>query len=327
MVEAVNGQSILLEKLRTNVLPLRHETNIIMALFRRSCYVHKSIFINLETLRNRSLVEIRKELNKIKSRLDEQSSSQPNLIGETKDSAEKLVDGMLQMEQIDRLIETWDQSEENLKNLTTDTKENATSREKITKSAKTYIQEHELRLERSITAIQHFRKDILLVQSVATDKWNHAILEDVFRLIQFFIRIFPKLSRKSKFCQGPIRKLQDDLGSLERLWIKLCEEHKDYIDVSQLEGSGRIPAKSIRELYIFNEISQRVLQGRLILVTESDMQEKANEIRKILKHPTQLARTDKLYKKPSSRAFILPSIRTLKKANTMKLQGQPGIQK
>lgn len=98
--------------------------------------------------------------------------------------------------------------------------------------------------------------------------------------------MFPKLSLKSgsEICLGLLRKLQDNLQAIESLWAKLREKHKDYIDDAQLKGSGRIPAKSIRELYVLNEASQRGFQGRLMLVGEYDMQAKANEIRKILKH-------------------------------------------
>lgn len=78
------------------------------------------------------------------------------------------------------------------------------------------------------------------------------------------------------------------------MWAKLREKHKAHIYVSGLEKSEKITAKSIRELYVLNEISQRVFQGRLMLVTESDKQRKANEIRKISKHPTQLVGIDKL---------------------------------
>lgn len=317
MLEAVNGQSILLERLRTSALPVEDETNIIMALFRRSYPVHQSIFINLEKIRTESLIRIRGALNKIKLGLDEQSSSQPKPIGEAKDSAEKLVNDMLQMEHIDYLIEKWDHSKENLEKLATGTSQNTIPHKEITQSAQKYIREHGLRVEHSIKAIQHLRKDISLVHSVATDEWNHAILLDVFRLIHFFSRIFPKLSLKSgsEICLGPLRKLQDDLQAMESLWAKLREKHKDYIDDAQLEGSGRIPAKSIRELYVFNEVSQRGFQGRLMHVAVSDMQGKANEIRKIFKHPMQLAGIDNIYKKPSSIPFTLPSVRRMKKEN------------
>lgn len=276
MVEAVNGQSILLERLRTNALPIEDETNIIMALFRRSYCVNNSILINLEKCRTDSLCRIRKELNKIKSELDEWSSSQPNLIWAAKDLAEKLLDDMLRIEQIDHLIEKWDHSKEFFEIFATGTSQNILPHKEITKSVQKYIREHGLRVEHSIKAIQHLRKDILLVQSVATDKWNHAILADVFRLIHFFSGIFPKLSLKSgsEISLGPVLQLQDDLQGLESLWAKLREKHKDNIDVSRLEGSGRIPAKSIRELYVLNEVSQRVFQGRLMLVTESGMQRK-----------------------------------------------------
>lgn len=105
MFEAVNGQSILLESLRMSAITVEDETNIIMALFRRSYSVHKSVFINLEKIRTESLIRIRGELNKIKLGLDEQSSSQPKPIGEAISSAEKLVNDMLQMDQTDHLIE------------------------------------------------------------------------------------------------------------------------------------------------------------------------------------------------------------------------------
>jgi len=290
MVEAVDAKSILLEKIQADILPLQDETSIIMNLFRRSRYVNKSIFVKLETLRNQSLVQIRQELNKIKSGLDEQSSSQSNLLREAENTAKKLVDDMLQVEQIDHLIETWDQRREGLKILTMDSQQYTIPQEKITESTEKYMREHELRVNHSIKAIQNLRKDILLVQSVATDKWNHAILEDVFRFIQFFSRIFPRLSERSKFRQGPIGALQKHLESLERLWAMLREKHKDFIDVSQLEDRGKIPAKSIRELYIFNEVSRKVFKGRLILVMEPDMQEKAKEIRKIFKTPNAISR-------------------------------------
>lgn len=191
MFEAVNGQSILLESLRMSAITVEDETNIIMALFRRSYSVDKSVFINLEKIRTESLIRIRGELNKIKLGLDGQSSSQPKPIGEAISSAEKLVNDMLQMDQTDHLIEKWDHNKEELEKLATSTSQNTIPHKEITHCAQKYIREHEIRVEHSIKAIQHLRKDISLVHSVATDEWNHAILLDVFRLIHFFARIFP----------------------------------------------------------------------------------------------------------------------------------------
>lgn len=321
MVEAVDGQSILLAKLRTNALPLQDENKIIMTLFRRSCCV------SFETSRSQTLVQIREELNKIKSRLDEQGSSQLNLIGKAEDLAQKSIVDMLQMERLDHLIEMWDQSEKSLKDFAMSSEQNRTPHDKITKLIENYIRTHKQQVDSSIKIIQYLKMDISLVLSVATDKWNHAILEDIFRLVLFFLATFPKLSEKSKFGQGSMANLRQSLESLEILWRKLCVKHKDFIDVSKLEGSERIPAKSIRELYVFNEVSQRVLQGRLMLVAECDMQEKANEIRKIFKHPVQLAGTDNLHKKGCSRAFTLLSTGRTERANTMILKRQPGFPK
>lgn len=134
MVEVVNGQSILLKGLRTNAFPIEDKTNIIMALFRRSYYVNNSILINLEKGQTDSLCRIRKKLNKIKSELDEWSSSQPNLIWAAKDLAEKLFNDMLWIEQIDYLIEKWDHSKEFFEIFATGTSQNILPHKEITKS-------------------------------------------------------------------------------------------------------------------------------------------------------------------------------------------------
>lgn len=70
---------------------------------------------------------------------------------------------MLQIEQVDYLIEKWDDSKENLEKLATGTSQNMIPHKEITKSAQKYIREHGLRVEHSIKAIQHLKKDISLV--------------------------------------------------------------------------------------------------------------------------------------------------------------------
>lgn len=123
-----------------------------------------------------------------------------------------LLNDMLRIEQIDHLIEKWDHSKEFFEIFAIGTSQNILPDKEITKSVQKYIREHGLRVEQSIKAMQHLRKDILLVQSVTTDKWNYAILEDVFRLINFFSDIFPKLSLKLglETSLGPVLQLQDN---------------------------------------------------------------------------------------------------------------------
>ena len=130
----------------------------------------------------------------------------------------------------------------------------------------------------------------MLVQSVQADDWNHTILKEVLRLIYVLYNTFnglPGQSMLSSEVNDVFKKatngVENEFSSLtSKLRSKKNKEVDELINDGLMKENKKISAKTIRELYILNELSRRVLGGRLMLIDKQAVQQKVEEIGKIV---------------------------------------------
>lgn len=175
--------------------------------------------------------------------------------------------------------------------------------EKVNEAWKKYVSKHVFYFEGGITLLNNLKKDILLVQSVEADDWNHTILKEVLRLIYFLYSIFNDLPGQSMLSSGVndvFKKAtnggENEFSSLmSKLRSKKNKEVDELINDVLMKESEKISAKPVRELYILNELSRRVLNGRLMLIDKQAVQQKVKEIGKVVQEPAALFKTNVFY--------------------------------
>lgn len=138
----------------------------------------------------------------------------------------------------------------------------------------------------------NLRKDVLLVLSVGANNWNHTILKEVIRLIIFLCNIFTDIPSRWLHLKLPwaltrnFDYAMEEVESIISLLVThLCEseKNKELVNEARTQNKEKISSKTIRKLFILNQLNQSVLDGRLILVDKLAVEQKAKEIGKILK--------------------------------------------
>ena len=167
-------------------------------------------------------------------------------------------------------------------------------------------------IRQSTRFLHSLEKDICLVQTVRASDWNISILRDVLDLICFLAGLFEMTSDGLKVQKGELEDYHSALDGVELAWAKLFEEnkenHKDSFELCNeyaRKGFGEnFPAKSIKELWMLNELSRRALSGNLMLIYKNKTDEEMKTILSmVVKPPPQPFKTDFLYKDLPSKMF------------------------
>lgn len=142
--------------------------------------------------------------------------------------------------------------------------------------------------------LRSLKKDICLVQTVKASDWNASILGDVLDLISFFAGLFEMKTDGLKLQKGSLEGYHSALHGVELAWIKLFEANKEKHKLSfklcnenaRKGFDGKFPAKSIKELWMLNELSRRALSGDLMLIDENKTdEEKKTGLGMVVKAP------------------------------------------
>lgn len=245
---------------------LRTKCQLIEDTFARFYQAPTSIFIKLE--KTHSLKEAQYALQKIQGKLLEpnefeeitaaindlmQIGGENLLAGRLFDSKWKEIEPKL----LERSIET-DKVNDVIRNW----------------GSQAYVQTY---ISQSISFLQSLKKDIYLVQTVKASDWNVSILMDVLDLICFLASLFEMKTDGLKFKMGLLEGYHSALHGVELAWTKLFENNKEkhnalfkLCNENARKGfDGKFPAKSIKELWMLNELSRRALSGNLMLIHEN----------------------------------------------------------
>lgn len=149
------------------------------------------------------------------------------------------------------------------------------------------IEKHKLWIGYSTTLLQDLAKDILLVKDVGVEGWNYEILKEVIYWIRFICEFFVELEHTlalphlaEKRFGGALEDVEIGLFELIEGFLKPKENEINSQDIPERER-GMVSAKTVRELYILNELSKQLLNGHLRVDEQLDIQKLANDIGKV----------------------------------------------
>lgn len=150
--------------------------------------------------------------------------------------------------------------------------------------------EHEKWILHSIVVLENLTKDILLATGVASGGWNFAILQEVLRVMHFIHGLFEECKDKLNLPEDVNENFQNCLREVELAWLTLhnkfltAEAISEDVTIEEViqNNAGKTPAKTIRELYVLNAVSQEVLNGKLKYGDERDHRELKSSICKIM---------------------------------------------
>jgi hypothetical protein len=286
-----NGKSLLLKHLLNHDIPAQIQSRIIIDLFSKSYRVPSSVFKQDEKLdeikdqqskqAERDLKDLKKCLHNVVKKIDKTEA------GET---AEKFREP--EVAQVDKIVEEWHSVKERYKTKLTKLDQIQLTIDKSVENLRQHEEEslkmHQAWIESSISLLRNLEKDIKLVQKVGPNEWNHTILKEVLHLIWFLYEFFVSLPGKLRLPQHVDQDFQDTVRRVEKQWAllvnRLRQSQQDEVHMAIQDAGAKemVSAKTIRELYILNELSRRALEGRLVLSDKSNIQQKAKDIGKII---------------------------------------------
>lgn len=138
-------------------------------------------------------------------------------------------------------------------------------------------------IKQSTWFLRSLERDIRLVATMNASDWNPSIFQEVYDLICFLYRLFETVLDDPRFSKDTREDLDSAFKAVELAWAGLFQGNSEnprnkalILQCGQAawkDFSWRFPAKSIKELWILNELSRRALSGDLMVKRRSRTEE------------------------------------------------------